>query len=190
MTMTTVCASLSLGYNHCAHFNDNTVDAQEPNSRSPDDKESDEDGSKDNEDADMVEVTHESQQPPTTDGKTTQSTAQSGGQERDKAFKIEAFPLNTAGMPMQTNAPTATDYGIYKQNVASDNVYAPFASRLDWEIARWAKAHGTTSAAVSELLKIQGVNHNQISQMPAINMLSRLRKTLACLSGQFASSIV
>ena len=51
---------------------------------------------------------------------------------------------------------------MYKQNIASDNVYAPFPSRLDWEIARWAKAHGTTLTAVLELLKIPGVNHNQI----------------------------
>ena len=160
------------------------MDPQDPNAHAPDDKGDNEDGSEDDEDVDMVEVTHESQRPPT-----TQSTAQSGGQEQDKAYKIEAFPLSTAGMPMQTNAPTATDYGIYKQNVASDNVYAPFTSKLDWEIGRWAKAHGTTSAAVSELLKIPGVNHNEFSQMPVINMLSRLRKTLACHSRQFASSI-
>ena len=138
----------------------------------------------------MVEVTHESQQPAATDGQTAQSSTQSGERERDQEYEIEAFPLDTAGMPMQTNTATATDYGIYKQNVASNNVYAPFASRLDWEIARWTKAQGTTLAAVSELLNILGVNHDQISQMPVINVLPRLQKTLACHSGQFVSSIV
>ena len=166
--------SLSLGYNHCTHFNDNTADHQDSNTHTPDDQEADEVGSEDDsdEDIDMVEVTHESQRPPATDGQTAQSTAQSGGRERDKAYEIEAFPLSTAGMPMQSNAPTATDYGIYKQNIASDNIYAPFASKLDWEIARWAKAHGTTSAAVSELLKIPGVNHNHFSQIPLLTCFS------------------
>ena len=119
----------------------------------PDNEESDEDENED-EEVDVVDVTSGSHRP------STQSTAQSGGWEWDKEYVIEAFLLNTAGMPVQTNMATATDYSRYKQNVVPDNIYAPFASRLDWEIARWAKSHGTTSAAVSELLKIPGVNHN------------------------------
>ncbi|KAJ3915181.1 hypothetical protein F5877DRAFT_92392 [Lentinula edodes] len=39
-----------------------------------------------------------------------------------------------------------------------DNKWAPFASRMDWEIARWAKLHGTGSTAFSELLAIDDVS--------------------------------
>ncbi|KAJ3811030.1 hypothetical protein F5876DRAFT_88572 [Lentinula aff. lateritia] len=39
-----------------------------------------------------------------------------------------------------------------------ENKWAPFASRMDWEIARWAKLRGTGSTAFSELLAIDGVS--------------------------------
>ncbi|KAI0353815.1 hypothetical protein OH77DRAFT_1406272 [Trametes cingulata] len=42
-------------------------------------------------------------------------------------------------------------------DVASTNPYAPFTSRIDWEVARWAKMRGPGSTAVSELLKIEGL---------------------------------
>ena len=38
-----------------------------------------------------------------------------------------------------------------------ENMYAPFAHRLDWEIARWCKLRGPGSNAVTELLGIEGV---------------------------------
>ncbi|KAG2145801.1 hypothetical protein DEU56DRAFT_971548 [Suillus clintonianus] len=38
------------------------------------------------------------------------------------------------------------------------NPYAPFASRVDWEIARWAKLRGPTSTAFSDLLGISEVH--------------------------------
>ena len=36
--------------------------------------------------------------------------------------------------------------------------YAPFVSRIDWDVAQWAKIHGLTSSAVTELLKLDGVH--------------------------------
>lgn len=36
-------------------------------------------------------------------------------------------------------------------------VYAPFASRIDWEVAKWAKTRGPGSNALDELLAIDGV---------------------------------
>ena len=38
-----------------------------------------------------------------------------------------------------------------------DNPWAPFNSKKDWEIARWAKLQGAGSMAFSELLAINGV---------------------------------
>jgi hypothetical protein len=37
------------------------------------------------------------------------------------------------------------------------NIWAPFTSKIDWEVARWAKLRGPGSTAVSELLNIEGV---------------------------------
>jgi hypothetical protein len=37
------------------------------------------------------------------------------------------------------------------------NTWSPFLSRLDWEVARWAKLRGPSSTAFSELLAIDGV---------------------------------
>ncbi len=45
----------------------------------------------------------------------------------------------------------------------AENAYAPFNSKLDWEIAKWAKLRGSGSTAFSELLGIDGVSRNFIS---------------------------
>jgi hypothetical protein len=39
--------------------------------------------------------------------------------------------------------------------------WAPFSTRLEWEVAHWAKLRGPSSTALSELLQIDGV-----SQLP------------------------
>jgi len=44
-----------------------------------------------------------------------------------------------------------------------DNPWAPFNSKKDWEIARWAKLRGAGSTAFSELLAIDGVRFNSLS---------------------------
>jgi len=46
---------------------------------------------------------------------------------------------------------------------ARSNPYAPFASKRDWEIARWAKLRGPGSTAFSELINIKGVRHTCLS---------------------------
>jgi hypothetical protein len=40
----------------------------------------------------------------------------------------------------------------------ADNIYAPFTSKLDWEIAQWGKMRGSSSMALNELLNIDGVS--------------------------------
>ncbi|KAG2365018.1 hypothetical protein BDR07DRAFT_1470591 [Suillus spraguei] len=42
----------------------------------------------------------------------------------------------------------------------SENPYSPFSSRMDWEIAQWAKLRGPSSTAFSDLLSIEGVNEH------------------------------
>ena len=38
-----------------------------------------------------------------------------------------------------------------------DNPFSPFSSRIEWEIAHWAKTRGPSSTAFTELMNIEGV---------------------------------
>jgi hypothetical protein len=42
-------------------------------------------------------------------------------------------------------------------------IYAPFSSRMEWEIAKWAKERGPSSTAFTDLMSIEGVRKNWIS---------------------------
>lgn len=46
----------------------------------------------------------------------------------------------------------------------SDNPYRPFSSKIEWEIARWAKIRGPSSTAFTELMNIEGVGSVHLSQ--------------------------
>ena len=41
---------------------------------------------------------------------------------------------------------------------SQENVYAPFASQLDWEVAKWAKMRGPSSTSFTELMTLDGVS--------------------------------
>lgn len=65
-----------------------------------------------------------------------------------------------AGTPVSSpTVGTATGYAAYSQKVdeTQANPWAPFTSRVDWEVARWAKLRGSGSTAFSDLLAIEGV---------------------------------
>ncbi|KAF8703639.1 hypothetical protein AX14_014179 [Amanita brunnescens Koide BX004] len=72
-------------------------------------------------------------------------------------YIIEPFPGDKAGAPLKQATASQSNFEKYWQQLNSDAEYAPFASCIDWEIARWAKIHGLTSNAVTELLKIDGI---------------------------------
>jgi hypothetical protein len=65
-----------------------------------------------------------------------------------------------AGAPLPNQ--TKTSYETYHHALANSNavpnVWAPFTSKIDWEIAKWAKLRGPGSTALSELLRIEGVS--------------------------------
>lgn len=70
-----------------------------------------------------------------------------------------------AGAPMPESQPQtfhrAEDgFGLYQSLISGseENIWAPFASKVDWEVARWAKMRGSGSTAFSELLAITGVS--------------------------------
>ncbi|KAG1896128.1 uncharacterized protein F5891DRAFT_1193360 [Suillus fuscotomentosus] len=50
------------------------------------------------------------------------------------------------------------EYGAHFANTEQENLYHPFTCKMDWEVARWAKLHGVSSTAFSDLLAIEGVS--------------------------------
>ncbi|KAJ3502648.1 hypothetical protein NLJ89_g8789 [Agrocybe chaxingu] len=71
----------------------------------------------------------------------------------------EKYPSLKPGATIQEPDKHRTADASYQAAIAGSdaNPYAPFASRIDWEIARWAKLRGPGSTAFSELLSIKGV---------------------------------
>ncbi|KAI0753003.1 hypothetical protein C8Q80DRAFT_1217332 [Daedaleopsis nitida] len=65
-------------------------------------------------------------------------------------------PALHAGAPIDPEC-HPTVYKQYQSSVdaSGTNPYAPFKSRIDWELAKWAKMRGPGSTAVTELLQIE-----------------------------------
>jgi hypothetical protein len=76
---------------------------------------------------------------------------------REPDYVIKPFPGGAAGMPLESSTVHQSNFKKYQQHLNSDDVYAPFISQIDWEIAWWIKIRGPSSSAVNELLKIDGV---------------------------------
>lgn len=71
---------------------------------------------------------------------------------------IVPYPDACAGKPI-TGCPTRCANATYGLDAGSTaNIYAPFASRIDWDIAKWAKLCGPSSTAFTDLLGIDGVS--------------------------------
>jgi hypothetical protein len=69
---------------------------------------------------------------------------------------IVKFPGN-AGAPIAHVE--AIGHHAYKQQISNAELcWAPFKSKIDWEIAKWAKLHGPGSTAFDDLLGIEGVS--------------------------------
>lgn len=66
---------------------------------------------------------------------------------------IVPYPSQRAGEPIEP----PPDIGGEAED-DTDNPYHPFATHLEWEIARWAKLRGPGSTAFTELLAINGVS--------------------------------
>ena len=83
---------------------------------------------------------------------------------------VVPFPSNAAGAPIPLNSSgsarnpseSSPSYERYQSYITPEqpslNPYAPFGSRLDWEVARWAKLRGSGSTAFSDLLAIEDVS--------------------------------
>jgi len=78
-------------------------------------------------------------------------------QEHGLPPEIEEFG-GKAGQSIRVCQTTATNYHGTGGDPEGTNPYAPFHSRTDWEVARWAKLRGPTSTAFTELLEIPDVS--------------------------------
>ncbi len=75
---------------------------------------------------------------------------------RAKTFPIAYTDIDPrAGQPIKEGR-VRTAYEQHA-HANSANPYHPFTSKLDWEVARWAKMRGPGSTAVTELLEIEQV---------------------------------
>jgi hypothetical protein len=70
----------------------------------------------------------------------------------------DRHPSARAGQPLTHEE--SRDHVYSAALGGGDNPWAPFNSKKDWEIARWAKLRGAGSTAFSELLAIDGVSFN------------------------------
>lgn len=72
---------------------------------------------------------------------------------------VDPFSSGDAGAPITDDPPSHSDHDLTWPTRESphQNIWAPFNSQCDWEVAHWAKTHGTTSSAVTELLAIPEV---------------------------------
>jgi hypothetical protein len=80
--------------------------------------------------------------------------------------KIVEFQFPTAGQPIPGRSQSTNEAyknTVHKYNPAdplhAPNIYAPFKSKTDWEIARWAKLQDIGSTSFTELLAIKGVRY-------------------------------
>jgi len=75
---------------------------------------------------------------------------------------VERFPKSygAAGKTYGKGKTGHTSYGQALPSKSPTNPYAPFASKIDWEIAKWAKLRGPGSTAFTELMQIENVRLN------------------------------
>ncbi|KAI1784280.1 hypothetical protein LXA43DRAFT_976757 [Ganoderma leucocontextum] len=76
---------------------------------------------------------------------------------------VVSYPSSRAGAPIPNVVPTLPAHVIYRHSLehgetsAATNIYYPFASRMEWCVAKWAKTRGPGSTSFSELLAIEDV---------------------------------
>ncbi|KAI9435278.1 hypothetical protein H4582DRAFT_2112374 [Lactarius indigo] len=72
--------------------------------------------------------------------------------------KVTRYPGGNAGVAhSKKNMTENQKYEAKVGDVSQSNPYAPFASSLDWQIAKWAKLCGPSSTAFTKMMAIDGV---------------------------------
>ncbi|KAG1846018.1 hypothetical protein F4604DRAFT_1595196 [Suillus subluteus] len=134
------------------------------------DSDDDRDGAYDKWEPPLVPSAHNAHEEDDDEHDDTQDQHTSDTQEPDARHGVEQrlreheqipivihYPDQQAGQPIDlTKQSSNATYHARLNDSGATNVYAPFASKLDWEMARWAKLRGPSSTAFSELVSIEG----------------------------------
>jgi hypothetical protein len=90
----------------------------------------------------------------------------------------DKYPARHAGAAVMQTEPSDINYRSTVDGLT--NAWAPFTSKLDWDIAKWAKLWGAGSTAFSDLLAIDGViGQFQLTQVCYIaNKLMQVHEAL------------
>lgn len=70
---------------------------------------------------------------------------------------VYQYPGHAGEMIEEKNKSGYTGYKRAVGAESENNPYAPFKSKIDWDMARWAKLRGPSSTAVTELMGIEDV---------------------------------
>jgi hypothetical protein len=103
----------------------------------------------------------------TLDDDDTGSDSESPNRVYDASYKLHNKPFvvpfpGAAGK--QYGAGDLTEDEIYQNTIGvQSGIYAPFASKMEWEIAKWAKERGPSSTAFTDLMTIEGVSLGLLS---------------------------
>ncbi|KAK7023555.1 hypothetical protein VNI00_016675 [Paramarasmius palmivorus] len=95
-----------------------------------------------------------------------------------KDIVVESFPSVLAGAPIHQHRQTNDSNYTNRISDSERNPYAPFTSKLEWEVARWAKLRGPGSTAITELLQIEGFCNHLGLTFSTSNELNRLIHSL------------
>jgi hypothetical protein len=72
---------------------------------------------------------------------------------------VTKYPGHMAGaVHSKANLGENQKYGLRIGKESQENLYTPFTSQLEWELARWAKIRGPSSTSFTELMAIEGVS--------------------------------
>jgi hypothetical protein len=100
-------------------------------------------------------------------------------EESELTVKVLKFPTaGGAGKPIRFNNLSA--YEQYDADVCvagnSETPWSPFASEVDWQIARWIKLHGPGCNSVSELLDVKEVCSSSGTSIHSLTLPLRFRQ--------------
>lgn len=78
----------------------------------------------------------------------------------EPAFIVDPFLTADAGAPIAgpDGSPSHADSTQDSEVESERNIWAPFNSQCDWEVAHWVKMSGSTSSAADVLLASSGVS--------------------------------
>jgi hypothetical protein len=93
-------------------------------------------------------------------GDTQMATRLRGGAEEELKNKpyVVKFSKGRAGAVYTNNDHINGNTAYISQISNPENPFSPFSSKIEWEIAHWAKTRGPSSTAFTELMSIEGVS--------------------------------